>query len=180
MPQVEVDLRHRRQRHPARVGQGQGHRQGAEDPDRGLERPERRRDRQDGQGGRAARARGQDAGASEIEARNQLDSLVYQVEKDSKEWVDRLPADAKARLDAALEAGQAGPPQPATPTASGRALDELNAAYSAAGRLALPERPGAAPARGGPGRGSAGRAGRRARPQDDVVEADYEIVDEKK
>ena len=31
-------VRHRRQRHPARVGQGQGHRQGAEDPHRGLDR----------------------------------------------------------------------------------------------------------------------------------------------
>src|SRR5262249_16042702 len=28
----------------------------------------------------------------EIEARNQLDGLVYKVEKDSKEWIDRLPA----------------------------------------------------------------------------------------
>ena len=32
----------------------------------------------------------------QIEARNQLDSLVYRVEKDSKEWADRLPADAKS------------------------------------------------------------------------------------
>src|ERR687891_660270 len=42
----------------------------------------------------------------EIEQRNQLDSLIYRVEKDSKEWVDRLPADAKSRLDTALEAGR--------------------------------------------------------------------------
>ena len=56
----------------------------------------------------------------EIEARNQLDSLVYRVEKDSKEWVDRLPADAKTRLDAALEGGQGRRSAPATPTASGR------------------------------------------------------------
>ncbi len=42
----------------------------------------------------------------EIEARNQLDALVYRVEKDSKEWVDKLPAEAKAALDAALENGQ--------------------------------------------------------------------------
>src|SRR5919202_1621929 len=39
----------------------------------------------------------------QIEQRNQLDSLIYRVEKDSKEWVDRLPADAKSRLDASLE-----------------------------------------------------------------------------
>ncbi len=68
----------------------------------------------------------------QIEQRNQLDSLVYRVEKDSKEWVDRLPADPKSRLDAAVEAAKQ-----ALRTGEGegirRALDELNAAYSAAG-----------------------------------------------
>ena len=34
-------VRHRRERHPERVGEGQGHRQGAEDRHQGLERPER-------------------------------------------------------------------------------------------------------------------------------------------
>jgi molecular chaperone DnaK len=42
----------------------------------------------------------------QVEARNQLDGLVYKVEKDSKEWVDRLSADLKGRLDAAVEAGK--------------------------------------------------------------------------
>ena len=36
------DLRHRRQRHPQRLGQGQGDRQGAEDHDRVLRRPDAR------------------------------------------------------------------------------------------------------------------------------------------
>jgi hypothetical protein len=31
-------IRHRRQRHPARVREGQGDKQGAEDPDRGIVR----------------------------------------------------------------------------------------------------------------------------------------------
>jgi len=42
----------------------------------------------------------------QIEARNQLDGLVYKVEKDSKEWVDRLQADAKERLDKAVESAR--------------------------------------------------------------------------
>ena len=100
------DLRHRRQRHPPRVGQGQGDRQGAEDPDRGLERPERHRDRQDGEGRPSSTPRRTRQRREQIEQRNQLDSLVYRVEKDSKEWVDRLPADAKTRLDAAVEGGK--------------------------------------------------------------------------
>ena len=58
------------------------------------------------------------------------------------------------------------------------ALDELNAAYSAAG-AALYQSAQA------PGRGPAGRRrrrgdGRRGQAQEDVVEADYEIVDDKK
>ena len=48
-------LRHRRQRHPQRVGQGPGHGQGAEDRDQGGLRPGRRRGRADGQGRRGAR-----------------------------------------------------------------------------------------------------------------------------
>ncbi len=121
----------------------------------------------------------------EIEARNQLDGLVYKVEKDSKEWADRLPADAKARLDAALEAGKE-----ALRTGAGeairRALDELNAAYSAAGASLYQQAQGTGtgagggqqePAAGGAGeqRGAGAQGGK-----DDVVEADYEIVDEGK
>ncbi len=49
------DLRHRRQRHPARVGQGPRHRPGAEDPDHQLVRPVRRGDRADGDRGPDAR-----------------------------------------------------------------------------------------------------------------------------
>jgi molecular chaperone DnaK len=120
----------------------------------------------------------------QIEARNQLDSLVYRVEKDSKEWADRLPADAKSRLDAALEGGRQA-------LRSGdvdgirRALDELNQAYSAAGaslyQAAGAGQSGGSPTGGGPAGGAEPQGG--AAPgasQDDVVEADYEIVDDKK
>ncbi|HEX2611092.1 MAG TPA: molecular chaperone DnaK, partial [Gemmatimonadales bacterium] len=112
------------------------------------------------------------------------DSLVYRVEKDSKEWADRLPADAKSRLDAALEGGRQA-------LRSGdvdgirRALDELNQAYSAAGaslyQAAGAGQGGGGPTGGGPAGGAEPQGG--AAPgasQDDVVEADYEIVDDKK
>ncbi len=54
-------LRHRRQRHRQRLGQGQGDRQGAADPHPGLGRLVGSRHRQDGQGRRGARRRGQEA-----------------------------------------------------------------------------------------------------------------------
>jgi molecular chaperone DnaK len=122
----------------------------------------------------------------QIEARNQLDSLVYRVEKDSKEWADRLPADAKSRLDAALEGGRQALRTGETEGIR-RALDELNQAYSAAG-ASLYQAAGAGPGTGGggepnggpsqPGAGPGGPGAETA--QDDVVEADYEIVDDKK
>ncbi len=113
-----------------------------------------------------------------IEQRNQLDSLVYRVEKDSKEWVDRLPADAKTRLDSAVEGGKQALRTGDT-DAIRKALDELNNAYSAAGASLYQS----GQAQGGPS-GEAGpdaqSGDQPAAGQEDVVEADYEIVDEGK
>src|SRR5213592_2065171 len=39
----------------------------------------------------------------EIDARNRLDSMTYEVEKNAKEWSDRLPADLKSKLDSSVE-----------------------------------------------------------------------------
>ncbi|HYL29342.1 MAG TPA: molecular chaperone DnaK [Gemmatimonadales bacterium] len=111
----------------------------------------------------------------EIEGRNQLDGLVYKVEKDSKEWVDRLTPDVKSRLDAGVEAGKAAL---RTGDAAGirTALDELNAAYSAAGASLYQAAQGAQGAGAGPQPEQAPEPGAK----EDVVEADYEIVDEGK
>ena len=76
----------------------------------------------------------------QIEARNQLDGLVYKVEKDSKEWVDRLAADVKERLDKARGGRQGGTADrrggedPLGPRRAQRRL-------FGGGCLALPERP---------------------------------------
>ncbi|HEX6405713.1 MAG TPA: molecular chaperone DnaK [Gemmatimonadales bacterium] len=132
---------------------------------------------------KAAEQHAQDdqARREQIEARNQLDSLVYRVEKDSKEWADRLPADAKSRLDAALEGGRQALRTGETDGIR-RALDELNQAYSAAGaslyQAAGTGTPGGS---GEPSGGSQPQGGQEAGASpDDVVEADYEIVDDKK
>jgi molecular chaperone DnaK len=118
----------------------------------------------------------------QIEARNQLDSLVYRVEKDSKEWADRLPAEAKSRLDAALEAGRQALRTGETDGIR-RALDELNQAYSAAGASLYQAAGTGAPGGSGESGGGSqpqGSGQEPGAPPDDVVEADYEIVDEKK
>ncbi len=120
-----------------------------------------------------ANAKEDEARRQEIDTRNQLDGLVYKVEKDSKEWVDRLAADVKERLDKAVEAGK-----DALRTGDAAkihsSLDELNVAYSAAG-AALYQNASASGTEPPPG----GEAGQPQPPKDEAVEADYEIVDEK-
>jgi molecular chaperone DnaK len=121
-----------------------------------------------------------------VETRNQLDSLIYQVEKDVKEWADKVSADAKQRLDSALERGKKAVKE-GDLGEQRAARDELTAAFQAAGaEVYAAAGAGAGAGTGGPGAGpdmgggaSGGPAGGSA-PQDDVVEADYEIVDDNK
>ena len=61
-----------------------------------------------------------------------------------------------------------------------RALDELNAAYSAAGATLYQSARAPGGRRGRPGGGPPASAAGQTQGQDDVVEADYEIVDDKK
>jgi molecular chaperone DnaK len=116
----------------------------------------------------------------EIDTRNRLDSLAYEVEKNSKEWSDRLGPDMKSRLEAAVERARKAH-RGADMAEIRAALDELTAAYQEAGRsLYSQSQAGAssgAPPGEAPGAGPTGDSG--GKPEE-VVEADYEIVDEKK
>ncbi|HEX9582299.1 MAG TPA: molecular chaperone DnaK [Gemmatimonadales bacterium] len=112
----------------------------------------------------------------EIERRNRLDAMVYEVEKNSKEWVDRLEAGHKERLNAAVERAKAGL-RTGDSDEIGKALEELSQAYSAAGASLYQ----AAQASGAQADASA--AGPEPKPEpgkEEVVEADYEIVDDSK
>jgi molecular chaperone DnaK len=117
-----------------------------------------------------------EARRSQVEQRNQLDGLVYKVEKDSAEWVDKLPADTKSRLDAAVEAGKQALRSGDTDGIA-KALEELNSAYSAAGAAMYQSQQQAQPEGGQPGTQEAQPEG--GAPPEDVVEAYYERVDEK-
>jgi molecular chaperone DnaK len=110
----------------------------------------------------------------EVEQRNRLDKLVFDVEKDSKEWVDRLDETSKKRLDDAIESakkalrsGESGEIK--------QALEELSQAFSAAGASLYQE----AQAQQKEGAEAPSDAGAEA-PDEEVVEADYEIVDDSK
>jgi molecular chaperone DnaK len=115
---------------------------------------------------------------AKVEARNQLDSLVYQVEKDSEEWGDKVSEEHRNRLTSALE--KAKEALKGDDTASiNEARDELTQAFSAAGQemyQAQAAEAQAAEAQTGEGEAPSGAEGG----DEDVVEADYEIVDEEK
>ncbi|HWO89540.1 MAG TPA: molecular chaperone DnaK [Gemmatimonadales bacterium] len=109
-----------------------------------------------------------------IERRNRLDAMVYDVEKNAKEWSDRLEPSLKERLDKAVDAAKSAL-RTGDPDGINKATEELQAAYSEAGRSLY----STAQAQSAGGAASGSGAGREAK-KEDVVEADYEIVDENK
>ncbi len=116
----------------------------------------------------------------EIDTRNRLDSLTYEVEKNSKEWADRLSPDLKTRLDNAVDrARKALRGDDMSEIRS--AQEELSNAFQEAGRSFYAQQQEASPPPAGePAAGEPAGAGATSEKQDDVVEADYEIVDEGK
>jgi molecular chaperone DnaK len=117
-----------------------------------------------------------------IEARNQLDSLIYQVEKDTKDWGDKITGDAKSSLEAALERGRKALKQDELGELNG-AREQLMQAFSAAGQQFYQAQAGEQAAAGETPGGEEPQAEPQpagARADEDVVEADYEIVDEDK
>ncbi len=67
-----------------------------------------------------------------IEGRNRLDALVYEVEKNTKEWGDKLAGEPKERLEAATERARKALKQDDLAEVRS-ASEELSQAYSAAG-----------------------------------------------
>ena len=121
----------------------------------------------------------------EIETRNRLDSMTYEVEKNSKEWSDKLPAELKTKLESAVERarkalrGDDMAEIRAAQEELSRTFNEAGQSFYAQSQAAESAPPAGGPeSAGSPGDGTA--AGDGAKPADDVVEADYEIVDEAK
>jgi molecular chaperone DnaK len=116
-----------------------------------------------------------------IDARNRLDSMTYEVEKNVKEWGDKVNPDVKTRIDASIERSRKA--LRGDDMAEIRsAQEELTKVFSEAGQSFYQQQAqesAAAGSAGEPGNGTPPTDGAAA-PADDVVEADYEIVDDKK
>jgi molecular chaperone DnaK len=120
----------------------------------------------------------------EIDTRNRLDSMTYEVEKNSKEWSDKLPAELKTKLEASVER--------ARKALRGDDLGEIKAAqeelskvFAEAGQSFYAQSQSSGQSGGQEGGQTGGQEGGQAgdtaagKPED-VVEADYEIVDDQK
>ncbi len=106
----------------------------------------------------------------EVETRNQTDSLVYATEQTIAELGDKVPADTKSEAEAAIaKAKEAlnGTDVDAIRTAG----EELRAASYKLAEVAYGDAQGAA---------AGAQAGASSKPNDDVVDADYEVVDDDK
>jgi molecular chaperone DnaK len=108
----------------------------------------------------------------EIDQRNRLDAMVYEVEKNMKEWADQLDSANKDRLNNALDGAKK-----ALRSGETGEIKSASQAYSAAGaslyQAAQAQEPSEQP-------GGEERAGGEEQKPEDVVEADYEIVDDSK
>ena len=115
-----------------------------------------------------------------VETRNQADGLIHQVEKNLKEHGDKIPAQEKGEAEAAIAAARS-------------AMEGTDAA--ALKQATRASQPVGDEARRGDVQGAAGRAGSRrdrqavaaggqqgggAKPDEKVVDAEFEEVDEKK
>jgi|TARA_B100001750_G_scaffold248399_1_gene279135 molecular chaperone DnaK len=114
-----------------------------------------------------------------VEARNQLDSLVYQVQKDTEEWGDSVSEDTKERLDQALDSAREALKTDDNVEIMNSARDELMQNFSAAGQeMYQSQAANAEAATEGDGPGTEEASASPDPNDEDALEADYEIVDE--
>ena len=118
-----------------------------------------------------------------VEAKNQLDSTIYQIEKTLKEAGDKLPADKKSKIESAIadakkdlesnDTARMKSAQEKLTALGGELYAEAQQAAQAAGATGSAETGPEASA------GSSGSA-KKAEKKADVVDADFEVVDEDK
>ncbi|MDB6095077.1 MAG: molecular chaperone DnaK [Verrucomicrobia bacterium] len=117
-----------------------------------------------------------------VETRNQLDSTIYQIEKTLKDSGDKMPADKKAPIEAAIADAKKelesndGPRMKAAMEKLTALGAELYAEAQKNTQAAAEGAPGAAPTDGAPEE----PAGKKSEKKADVVDADFEVVDEDK
>jgi molecular chaperone DnaK len=123
-----------------------------------------------------------------VEAKNQLDSSIYQLEKTLKDTGDKLPADKKSKIESAIadakkdlesnDTDRMKASMEKLTALGGELYAEAQKAAQAAAAAGATASAGAGPGAsdGAPNAGSSKKTEKKA----DVVDADFEVVDEEK
>jgi molecular chaperone DnaK len=121
-----------------------------------------------------------------VETKNQLDSSIYQLEKTLKDAGDKLPADKNSKIEAAIadakkdlesnDADKMKASMEKLTALGGELYAEAAKAAQAAGAAGATAEAGPEAGAGAPNAGSSKKTEKKA----DVVDADFEVVDEDK
>src|SRR5476651_603835 len=122
----------------------------------------------------------------EVETKNQLDSTIYQLEKTLKDAGDKLPADKKSKIESAIadakkelesnDADRMKASMEKLTALGGELYAEVAKAAQAAAAAGATADAGPGASDGAPNAGSSKKTEKKA----DVVDADFEVVDEDK
>jgi molecular chaperone DnaK len=114
-----------------------------------------------------------------VQSRNQLDALVHSVKKSVGEYGEKVGADEKAKIEAAVkEAEELVKNKDATKERLDAQVETLGKAAQKLGEIMYAE--SQAKAQGTSGGGDGGAGGGEAKKDEKVVDAEYTEVDEKK
>jgi molecular chaperone DnaK len=114
-----------------------------------------------------------------VEARNELDNIIYQSEKQIEELGEKIPADKKTELEAAIAEGKAVLENSDADAESLKAPKEKIMTIMQSFAQDLYGQAGAEGA-AGPEGAEAGEAAQGKAPEADTVDADFEVVDDEK
>ncbi len=113
-----------------------------------------------------------------VDKLNAADALIFQTEKQLKEFGDKVPADKKSEIEGALEQLRTAHKSQDL-AAVDAAMEKLNAVWQKASEE-MYKNTGGDPAQGQPGAAPGGNAGNAQKPGDDeVTDVDFEEVDDK-
>jgi molecular chaperone DnaK len=115
-----------------------------------------------------------------VDKMNQADSLIFQTEKQLKEYGDKISADKKSPIESALEKLKEAHKQQDVSNVDA-ATAELNNAWTAASEEMYKATQGQGPdgnanAQGNAGEGAQGQQSSEANPNDNVTDAEFEEV----
>jgi len=116
-----------------------------------------------------------------VQVRNELDSLVYQCEKQLTDLGDKAPDDLKTKIgDMLADAKKVLDDQSSTPSSLKEAKQKLEKGFEELAKQAAQAGGGADPAAAAAAAAAEKSSGGKKSKEDDIVDADFEVVEDEK